>query len=434
MIRRLVGYALQKRMMVLALALTVLVAGLIAFKRLDIEAYPNPVPPMVEVIVQPPGWSAEETERYVTIPLEVGLSGMPGLDHVRSQSLFELSDVKCYFKWGTDYWAARQEVINRLQFISLPNGLIAQLSPWNAIGEVFRYVVKGQGYSLRDLKTAQDWILQRQFKQVPGVVDVVSFGGETKEYHVEIDPYRLRGHGSTLSQLTTGIANANQNVGGQRIALGEQAYTVRGLGLIGSLRDIGNIVLSEQKGVPVRVRDVGNIAVGHAPRLGIVGRDDQPDIVEGIVLMRYGERTTPTLAGIYQRVDEIRKYHLLPPGMDIEPYYDRGQLVALTTHTVLENLIIGMVLVSLVLMVFIGNIRAALITALNIPIALLIAFTGMVALGTPANLISLGAVDFGIVIDSTVIMIENIFRHLGKHGSGSMVRRIRTAASEVGRP
>ncbi|HXN42079.1 MAG TPA: CusA/CzcA family heavy metal efflux RND transporter, partial [Myxococcaceae bacterium] len=339
-----------------------------------------------------------------------------------------------YFKWGIQYKDARQEVINRLQFITLPNGLVAQISPWNAIGEVFRYVVKGQGYSLRDLKTAQDWILQRQFRQVPGVVDVVSFGGETKEYHVEIDPYRLRGHGATLSQLTTGIANANQNVGGQRIALGEQAYTVRGLGLIGSLRDIGNIVLSEQKGVPVRVRDVGNIAVGHAPRLGIVGRDDQPDIVEGIVLMRYGERTTPTLAGIYQRIDEIRKYHLLPPGMDIEPYYDRGQLVALTTHTVLENLIIGMVLVSLVLIVFIGNIRAALITALNIPIALLIAFTGMVALGTPANLISLGAVDFGIVIDSTVIMIENIFRHLGGHGSGSIIRRIQAAAGEVGRP
>jgi len=434
MIERIVRFALGYPAVIAILALCLIGLGIVSFHRLDIEAYPNPVPPLVEVIAQPQGLSAEDVERYVTIPLEIGLAGMPGLDHIRSQSHFGLTDVKCYFKWGIQYKDARQEVINRLQFITLPNGLVAQISPWNAIGEVFRYVVKGQGYSLRDLKTAQDWILQRQFKQVPGVVDVVSFGGETKEYHVEIDPYRLRGHGSTLSQLTTGIANANQNVGGQRIALGEQAYTVRGLGLIGSLRDIGNIVLSEQKGVPVRVRDVGNIAVGHAPRLGIVGRDDQPDIVEGIVLMRYGERTTPTLAGIYQRVDEIRKYHLLPPGMDIEPYYDRGQLVALTTHTVLENLIIGMVLVSLVLMVFIGNIRAALITALNIPIALLIAFTGMVALGTPANLISLGAVDFGIVIDSTVIMIENIFRHLGGHGSGSIIRRIQAAAGEVGRP
>src|SRR5216683_1719254 len=275
MIQRIVRFALAFPAVIAILALCLIGLGIVSFHRLDIEAYPNPVPPLVEVIAQPQGLSAEDVERYVTVPLEIGLAGMPGLDHIRSQSHFGLTDVKCYFKWGIQYKDARQEVINRLQFITLPNGLVAQISPWNAIGEVFRYVVKGQGYSLRDLKTAQDWILQRQFKQVPGVVDVVSFGGETKEYHVEIDPYRLRGHGSTLSQLTTGIANANQNVGGQRIALGEQAYTVRGLGLIGSLRDIGNIVLSEQKGVPVRVRDVGDIAIGHAPRLGIVGRDDQ---------------------------------------------------------------------------------------------------------------------------------------------------------------
>src|ERR1700736_6089316 len=254
--------------MVLVVVAAAIATGLYCYKVLDIEAYPNPVPPLVEVITQPDGWSPEEVERQVTIPLEIGLSGMPGLDHVRSQSLFGLSDVKCYFKWGTEYKDARQEVINRLQFVSLPQGLVAQISPSNAIGEIFRYIVRGKQYSLKDLKTAQDWILERQFKQVPGVIDVVSFGGETKEYHVEVDPYRLRGHGATLSQLTTGIANANQNVGGQRIALGEQAYTVRGLGLIGSLRDIGNIVLSEQKGVPVRVRDVGNIAVAQPPPLG----------------------------------------------------------------------------------------------------------------------------------------------------------------------
>ncbi|HKD43123.1 MAG TPA: CusA/CzcA family heavy metal efflux RND transporter [Myxococcaceae bacterium] len=434
MIERIVRFALANPAAIGVLTLCIIGLGIVSFHRLDIEAYPNPVPPLVEVIAQPQGLSAEDVERYVTIPLEIGLSGMPGLDHIRSQSHFGLTDVKCYFKWGIEYKDARQEVINRLQFITLPNNLIAQISPWNAIGEIFRYVVKGKDYSLLELKTAQDWILERQFKQVPGVIDVVSFGGETKEYHVEVDPYRLRGHGATLSQLTTAITNANQNVGGQRLALGEQAYTVRGLGLIRSLKDIGNIVIFEQKGVPVRVRDVGNILIGHAPRLGVVGRDEEPDIVEGIVLMRYGEKTSPTLEGVYKRIEYIRKYHLLPPGMDIEPYYDRGQLVALTTHTVLENLIIGMVLVSLVLMVFIGNVRAALITALNIPIALLMAFSGMVALGTPANLISLGAVDFGIVIDSTVIMVENIFRHLGKHGSGSIVRRIRTAAHEVGRP
>lgn len=434
MIERIVRFALAAPAAIGVLALCVIGLGIVSFHRLDIEAYPNPVPPLVEVIAQPQGLSAEDVERYITIPLEIGLAGMPGLDHIRSQSHFGLTDVKCYFKWGIEYKDARQEVINRLQFIALPTGVVAQISPWNAIGEVFRYVVKGEGYSLRELKTAQDWILERQFKQVPGVIDVVGFGGETKEYHVEVDPYRLRGHGATLAQLTTAIANANQNVGGQRIALGEQAYTVRGLGLITALKDIGNIVIFEQKGVPVRVRDVADVLVGHAPRLGVVGRDENPDIVEGIVLMRYGEKTSPTLEGIHNRIDHIRKFHLLPPGMEIEPYYDRGNLVAITTHTVLENLIIGMVLVSLVLMVFIGNVRAALITALNIPVALLIAFIGMVALGTPANLISLGAVDFGIVVDSTVIMVENIFRHLGKHGSGTILQRIRAAASEVGRP
>src|SRR5216684_2970240 len=404
MIERIVRFALGYPAVIAVVVLCVIALGIISFHRLDIEAYPNPVPPLVEVIAQPQGLSAEDVERYVTVPLEIALAGMPGLDHIRSQSHFGLTDVKCYFNWGIQYKDARQEVINRLQFITLPNGVVAQISPWNAIGEVFRYVVKGQGYSLLDLKTAQDWILQRQFKQVPGVIDVVSFGGKTKEYHVEVDPHRLRGHGATLAQLTTAISNANQNVGGQRIVLGEQAYTIRGLGLISSLKDIGNVVVLEQKGIPVRVSDVASISIGNAPRLGIVGRDDNPDVVEGIVLMRYGEKTSPTLEGIYKRLDYIRKFHLLPPGMEIEPYYDRGQLVALTTHTVLENLIIGMVLVSLVLMVFIGNVRAALITALNIPIALLIAFSGMVALGTPANLISLGAVDFGIVIDSTLII------------------------------
>jgi cobalt-zinc-cadmium resistance protein CzcA len=434
MIQRIVLFALRFPAVIGVLAVCIIGLGLISFHLLDIEAYPNPVPPLVEVIAQPQGLSAEDVERYVTIPLEIALAGMPGLDHIRSQSHFGLSDVKCYFKWGIEYKDARQEVINRLQFITLPGGVVAQISPWNAIGEVFRYVVRGKGYSLTELKTAQDWILQRQFKQVPGVIDVVGFGGETKEYHVEVDPYRLRGHGTTLGQLTGAIANANQNVGGQRLSLGEQAYTVRGIGLISSLKDIGNIVIFEQKGIPVRVRDVADVLIGHAPRLGIVGKDEEPDIVQGIVLMRYGEKTAPTLEGIYKRVEYIRKYHLLPPGMDLDPYYDRGHLVALTTRTVMENLIIGMALVSLVLIVFLGNVRAALITAINIPVALLIAFTGMVALGTPANLISLGAVDFGIVIDSTVIVVESIFRHFSKHGSGSMQHRIYQAAAEVGRP
>src|SRR5277367_2115866 len=388
MIQRLVALALRMPFIVLSVAVIIILAGLGAYSDLDIEAYPNPVPPLVEIITQPDGLSAEEVERYVTIPLEIGLAGMSGLDHVRSQSLFGLSDVKCYFSWDTSYIAARQEVINRIQFVQLPNGMQAQLSPWNAIGEVFRYQVVGKGYSNMDLKTAEDWILERQFKQVRGVIDVVSFGGETKQYHIGVDPYRLSGQGITLSQLEQSVQAANTNVGGQRLVIGEQAYAVRAIGLIQNVHDIENIVLAQTKGTPIRVRDVAQSSVGAAPRLGIVGQNDNPDIVQGVVLMRYGGETPSTLRGIHDRIDYVRANHILPPGMDIVPYYDRGDLVKLTTHTVIENLIVGMLLVSVILFLFLGHFRAALITAMNIPLALLIAFCGMVGTRTPANLIS----------------------------------------------
>ena len=436
MISRLVALALRIPAIIGVLAAVCLVGGLYAYKNLDIEAYPNPVAPMIEVITQPNGWSAEEVERYVTVPLEIGLSGMVHLDHVRSQSLFGLSDVKCYFSWDIDYKDARQEVINRLQFINLnlPGGVQPQLSPWNAIGEIFRYRVVGKGYTLTDLKTAQDWILEKQFRQVPGVIDVVGYGGFTKEYHVEVDPYSLKGQNVTLNQLTTALANANQNVGGQRITLGEQSFNVRGIGLIRSLRDIGEVVVAATKGVPVRVRDIARVLVGYAPRLGIVGKDLDADVVQGIVLMRYGGDSLKVIQGVHDRVEYIRKNRLLPPGMTLVPYYDRAALVKLTTHTVLENLIVGMLLVTAVLWLFLGHARAAFITAVNIPLALMLAFIGMVGTNTPANLISLGAVDFGIVVDSTVIMVENIFRHLGSHGKGSITDRIQDAAREVGPP
>jgi cobalt-zinc-cadmium resistance protein CzcA len=434
MVKKIVTFALQNRALVALVGLMLLVAGLVAFRTLPVEAYPNPVPPMVEVIAQPPGWSAEEVERYVTIPLEIGLAGMPGLDHTRSQSLYALSDVKCYFTWDRRYEDARQEVINRLQFVQLPPGVQAQLSPSNPIGEIFRFNVRGKGYSLQELKTAADWILVRQFKQVPGVADVVTFGGETREYHVEVDPYRLRARGVTLAQLTQALNNANQNVGGQRLTIGEQAYTIRGVGLIQSPRDVEDVVIVAPKGVPVRVRDVASVEIGHAPRLGVVGRDGDDDVVQGTVLMVYGAETYATLQGIYDRVELIRRNHLLPPGMELVPYYDRASLIDVTTHTVLENLLIGMLLVTLVLVAFLGSARAALITALNIPLALLVAFIGLRVTGTSANLISLGAVDFGIVVDSTVIMVENVFRHLGPHGRGNVFERVRLAAAEVGRP
>jgi heavy metal efflux system protein len=451
MIQKLVASALRFPFIVFSALLFLIVGGLLAYRELDIEAYPNPCPPLVEVIVQPPGWSPDETERYVTIPLEVGLSGMQGLAHIRSQSLFQLSDVKCYFTWGTDYWADRQEVINRLvNNIQLPNSLQGQISPWNAIGEVFRYTLRGPGYTLNDLKAVEDWTMERQWHQVPGVVDVTSFGGTVKEYHVVADPYRLKAHGVTLSQMTTAIANANINVGGDRLQQGEQSFDVRGIGLINDVHDIGNVVIAEggqintaltsaagttaKMGTPVRVKDVAAVDIGYAPRLGMVGKDNEQDVVEGVVLMRYGGETPFTLGGVYKRLKYIRDNNILPPGMEILPYYDRNELVHITTHTVIENVLTGMFLVTIVLFLFLGHTRAALITAFNIPLALLVAFGGLVFTHTSANLISIGAIDFGIVVDSTIIMMENIFRHLGSHGKGTMKDRIMAGAKEVAGP
>ena len=433
MIERLVSAAVRAPFLVLMAALALVGVGIHSYLRLDIEAYPNPVAPMIEVIAQPQGWSAEEVERYVTLPLETGLVGMPGLEHVRSQSLFGLADVKFYFGWDTNYATAQQRVLNQLNFVTLPTGVQPQLSPWSAIGELYRYKVVGKDYTSADLKTAEDWILEKQFRQVPGVIDVVGFGGLTKQYHVDVDPYRLRAFNVSLAQLQSAIANANQNVGGQRLTLGEQSFDVRGIGLIRSVHDIEQITIAAQKGVPFRVRVVAAVHADAAPRLGIVGRDGEADIVEGIVLMRYGGDSLSTVKGIHDRVDYIRQNRILPPGMDIVTLYDRADLVKLTTHTVMENLITGMVLVSLVLWLFLGNLRAALLVALNLPLALLFAFSGMVWTGTQANLISLGAVDFGIVVDSSVIMMESIFRNFARRG-GSAFDRIASAAREVGPP
>ncbi len=433
MIEKLVSASLRAPLLIGMMVATIVVAGLYSYKVLNIEAYPNPVPPMVEVITQPEGSSPEEVERFVTIPLEIAFAGMPGLDHVRSQSLFELSDIKCYFKRGTNYWQARQEVLNRIHLAELPSNAKPELSPWSPIGEVYRYVLYGKGYTLTDLKTAQDWIMEKQLRRVPGVVGVTSFGGFTKQFHVEIDPNRLRAFNLSLQQVRGAIANANQNVGGNYITLGEQSFVVRGVGLIKSLRDIRQIVIAESNGTPIRVRDVASVTVGPAPRLGVVGRNHDPDVVQGVVLMYPGGNTLETLEGIHERVDNIRKYHLLPPGMDILPVYDRSSLVKLTTHTVLENLLVGMLLVTLVLWLFLGHTKAALITAVNIPLALLMAFMGIVATGASANLISLGAVDFGIVVDSTVIVTENILSHLSNKKL-TVIERIRAAAKEVGPP
>jgi cobalt-zinc-cadmium resistance protein CzcA len=434
MVRRIVDTALALRLFVILMAVSLVGLGIWAYVNLDIEAYPDPVPPRIETLVQPPGWAAEEVERYATVPLEVALSGMPGLDHIRSISVFGLSDIKCYFKWSTSYRDDRQEVLNRLGLASLPNGLQATLSPENAIGEIYRYTVTGANYSPLEKKTAQDWILERQFKQVDGVIDVAGFGGLVKQYQVDVDPYRLRGHGLALAPLLTALQAANQNVGANVLNLGEQSFNVRGIGLVKSLDDIKNVVVSSKGGTPVRVGDVAEVVVGHAPRLGVVGQDSEDDIVQGIVLMKVGGNTLRTLEGVRAKVEEIRRNHLLPPGMDVKPYYDRTELIHTTTRTVLHNLTLGMLLVTAVLVLFLGNWRAAAIAALNIPLALFAALSGMAIGGTPANLISLGAVDFGIIIESTVIMIEGCFRHLGRDSSGTREERVLAAASEVGRP
>jgi heavy metal efflux system protein len=446
MIQRIVAFALKFRAIVLMSTALVVLGGVVAANQLDIEAYPNPCPPLVETLVQPMGWSAEEVERYVTIPMEVGLSGMPGLTHLRSISLFSLSDVKCYFDWDTDYWADRQEVINRMTtWINLPNGLQSQISPWNAIGEVFRYTLQGKGYTLNDLKTAEDWIMEHQWRQVQGVIDVTSYGGTTKQYHVDVDPFRLRGHGVTLTQTITALQNANVNVGGQRLTMGEQSYDVRGIGMVGyfgqPLTDIENVVVAQNPlingvntGTPVRVKDVADVTIGYAPRLGMVGHDDDDDVVQGIVLMKYGGQAVPTLDGVMKKVKFIEDNDLLPPGMKIVPYYDRGHLTKLTVHTVMENALIGMALVVVVLILFLSNVRAALITALNIPLALVVAIIGLVTTGASANLLSLGAIDFGIIVDSSIIMMENIFRRLGPSSSGPMAERVLNGAREVGTP
>jgi len=434
MIEALVARVLKAPGTILALACFLLAGGLYAFKELNIEAYPNPVPPMIEVIAQPDGFSGEEVERYVTIPLEVGLSGIPHLVHMRSQSLFGLADVKCYFDWNTTYAEARQEVLNRLTGISLPAGVQPSISPWNAVGEVFRYTLEGDGYSLSQLKAAEDFVLERQWRRVPGVTDVTSFGGETRQFHVEIDPNRLRAHKLSVAQVNAAIANANQNVGGQRLSMGDESYDIRGVGLIKDEHDLEDIVVVSNNGTPVRIGDLAHVTIGYAPRLGVIGQNEKRDVVQGIVLMRYGAETESTLKGVYDRLAFIKEKKLLPPGMEIKPYYARGELVHETTHTVLHNLIIGILLVTGVLVLFLGDWRAAVIAAINIPLALLIAFAGLVLTKTSANLISLGAVDFGIVVDSTVIMMENIFRHVGKGGTGTMRERILVAAREVAVP
>ena len=437
MIKALMGLALGQRIVIVGAAIILLAVGVFAFTHLDIEAYPDPVQPMVEVLTLPNGLSAEEVERLVTVPLEFGLSGMLGLQATRSISLYGLSDIRCYFDWDTDYNFDRTQTINQLAFVSLPQGITPGISPENPIGEIYRYTVESPDHDLLKEKEIEDWVLEKQLKTVPGVVDVSGFGGLTKQYHVDVDPQKLTYYQVPLSTLASAIANSNTSAGGKYLAVGEQAFDVRGVGFIQSLDDIRNIVLSANKGTPITVANVAEVSVGYAPRLGIVGMNHRGEVVTGIVLMRkYGD-TLKTLAGVQHKVDWLNTSRIMPRDYKVVPYYDRQGLVTTTLRTVFENLSIGIVLVFLVLIFFLGDMRSASITAINIPLALCGAFLLMWLGNTPANLISLGAIDFGIIIDSTVVVMENIHHHFTTEPAmedGRTLLRVLAAAQEVGGP
>jgi cobalt-zinc-cadmium resistance protein CzcA len=435
MIARIVEISLVQRFLLCTLGISLLFGGLYAFQLLDIVAYPDPSPPMVELITQYPGWSAEEIERQITIPIEVALNGAPGLTDIRSLSIFGLSDIKVYFDFGTDYFFDRQEVLNRLAMVTLPPGAQPTLSPWWAIAEIYRYELAGEDVSLTDLKTIQDWELRREFRRVPGVIDVTAFGGTTKEYHVDIDPGKLISYGVNLPQVMTALANSNANVGGNYLTVGAQNFNIRGLGLINSLADIENVVVAEKDGIPIFVKTLGQVSVGHRVRLGKVGIDDRDDVVEGVVLLQRGYKALSVLEGVRAKVQELNTWKL-PAGVKIKTIYDRTVLINTTVETVTDILISGMVLVFVILFLFLGHFRAAVIVALTIPLSLLFTFTMMVLIGQSANLISLGAIDFGIIVDATLIMVESIFYHLAHHRGPGLTppQQIVRAARQVGRP
>jgi heavy metal efflux system protein len=409
-----VAFALRQRVLMVLLMLSLIGAGVVGFLNLNIEAYPDPVPPLVDIVTQSTGQSAEEIERYITIPIEIQMAGIPHVTTVRTISLFGLSDVKVQFTYDFTYEEAEQRVINRLsQLPALPNGALPQISPESPIGEIFRYRVVGPpGYSVTDLKTIEDWILERRFKAVPGVVDVNGWGGKTKTYDVTIDLAKLNSYGLTLPQIIQVLNNSNINVGGQTVDFGAQAAVVRGIGLIHSMDDIRNTMVTATNGSPVLLSDVATVSVGNQPRLGIAGQDSDDDIVQGIVLMRRGAESKPTLLGVEAEMEKINSSGILPPGVHVEKIYDRTDLINVTTGTVLHNMIVGILLIFAVQWLFLGNLRSALIVATTIPFALFFAILILLARGDSANLLSVGAIDFGLIVDATVIMVENIFRHL----------------------
>ena len=446
MIRAVVDFALRNRLLVLAIAIVLLVWGGISFHNLPIEAYPDVANNYVQVITQWAGRAAEEVEQQVTIPIEIQMNGIPHLEALRSVSLFGLSSLMMIFDDDSINDWNRQKVLERLAQVTLPNGLQPQMgTDWSPVGQIYWYTLKSTNpqFDVMELKSIEDWTLEKQLKSVSNVVDVSSFGGPTREYQVRIDPDKLIDYGLSISQVEQQLTNNNENSGGSFIQEGRQQINIREVGLIDRTQDIGQIVLTTQHGTPVRVKDIAVVAQGAKIRLGQIGKAvhmpdgriyDSPDVVEGIGLLRKGAESDSTLDGIHAKVKELNE-RILPPGVKVVPFLDRSDLVHYTTHTVLHNLTEGIILVAVILFLFLGNARGALIVALTIPFALLFASICLDLDKVPANLLSLGALDFGMVVDGAVVMVENIVRHMGReHGEKTILEQIREAAHEVQRP
>jgi heavy metal efflux system protein len=423
-LRGVLQFVLTRRPLVLLGLLVFVVAGMFAFSRLNIEAYPNPAPVILEITAQSPGQSAEEMERYFTIPIEVGLAATPGVDVIRSTSFYGLSFVRVTFYYGVDYYfALTQTAINLQQNVNLPNNVTPQIQATSLVGEIYRYQLVGPPhFGLTNLRSIQDWVLQRRLLTVPGVVALNTWGGTTKEYDVDVDPHKLDAYSVTLPQVITALGNANINVGGRTINMGQQSVNIRGVGLMDSggavdltqgyhVSDIENVILFQQNGVPVFVKDVAKVSVGYVPRLGKAGRDNDDDVIEAIVIMNRTLHTNDVVARVRAEIAKINSDGSLPPGVKLVPFYDRTQLVAVTTSTVLHNLIFGCVLIFFIQWIFLGDLRSAIIVGANIPFALFFSIMILVLRGEDANLLSVGAIDFGIIVDAAVIVVENVYRN-----------------------
>src|SRR5580704_7573649 len=436
MIARIVSFALSQRFLIVTASIMLMIWGVISFQNLPIDAYPDLSPPHVEIITQWPGHAAEEVERLVSIPIEIEMNGIPQLDSLRSISLYGLSSVQMNFQYNTNPYFVREQAFERMANASVPSGVTPGLSPlFSPSGLIYRYVLQSSDRTPQELKTIEDWVLGRRYRAVQGVADDSGFGGTTMQYQVLLDPNKLFAYGVTVSQVVQQLGGNNANAGGGFISQGGQFYYIRGLGLVRDTTDIGNIVLNTHNGIPVYVHDVAQVQIGHAVRLGQFGFMRQDEAVEGVILMRTGEQAQVVLDRVEKVTDDLNK-NVLPPDVRVVPYYDRHDLIDETTHKVERNLLRGMLLVLVILGLMLFNLRTALIVAATIPFALLFSFICLDWRHIPANLLSIGAIDFGIIVDGAVVMVENIFRELAqRHGQEyNVVDVIRAAAKDVERP